>query len=143
MSIGMVEAVGAVEEIGRAELETETLEASRPGDPKAFRRFVVRYEPVVFAYLSRTLGPGPHVEDLAQEVFLKAFRAVTRFVPNGPARASTWLLTIATRVAIDARKRKRVPLDPFPAGGGPVDPTTPETERQRHEMRHRLGHALS
>ena len=122
MTIGVVEAVGAVEAIGRAELETETLEACRTGDPKALRRFVVRYEPVVFAFLSRTLGPGPHVEDLAQEVFLKAFRAVTRFVPDGPARASTWLLTIATRVAIDARKRKRVPIDPFPAGVDPVDP---------------------
>lgn len=140
--MSLVEAVSAVEAIGRAELETETLQACRAGDPKALRRFVVRYEPVVFAYLSRTLGRGPHVEDLAQEVFLRAFRAVARFAPDGPARASTWLLTIATRVAIDARKRKRVPIDPFPDDGGPVDPKTPETERQRLEMRRRLGRAL-
>src|SRR5258706_5290855 len=142
MTVSLVEAVGAVQAIGRAELETETLEACRAGDPKALRRFVVRYQPVVFAYLSRTLGPGSHVEDLAQEVFLRAFRAVAWFAPAGPARASTWLLTIATRVAIDARKRKRVPIDPFPDDGGPVDPKTPETERQRLEMRRRLGRAL-
>jgi RNA polymerase sigma-70 factor, ECF subfamily len=142
MTVSLVEAVGAVEVVGRAELETETLEACRSGDPKALRRFVVRYEPLVFAFLSRTLGHGPHVEDLAQEVFLKAFRAVARFSPDGPARASTWLLTIATRVAIDARKRKRVRIDPFPDDGGPVDPKTPETERQRLEMRRRLGRAL-
>jgi RNA polymerase sigma-70 factor (ECF subfamily) len=134
--------VCALEPIARAELETETLEACRAGDPKALRRFVVRYEPLVFAYLSRTLGAGPHVEDLAQEVFLRAFRGVGRFSPEGAARASTWLLTIATRVAIDARKRRRVPCDPFPDDGGPVDPQTPETERQRLEMRQRLGRAL-
>jgi RNA polymerase sigma-70 factor (ECF subfamily) len=144
MTVSLVAgAVCAVEPIARAELEAETLEACRAGDPKALRRFVVRYQPVVFAYFSRTLGPGPHVEDLAQEVFLKAFRALGRFSPEGPARASTWLLTIATRVAIDARKRRRVPLDPFPDDGGPIDPQTPETERRRLEIRHRLGRALA
>lgn len=39
-------------------------------DPLAFRAFVVRYERPVFALLSRMLGRGSQVEDLAQETFL-------------------------------------------------------------------------
>jgi RNA polymerase sigma-70 factor (ECF subfamily) len=52
------------------------------------------------------LGRGPHVEDLAQETFLRAFRALPGFDANHGARTSTWLLTIATRLALDTRKKK-------------------------------------
>src|SRR4051812_16407056 len=77
-----------------------TLRACRAGDPGAMRSFIRWYERLVFAFLSRSLGGGPHVEDLAQEVFLRAARALPDFEVDGPARVSTWLLTIATRVAI-------------------------------------------
>lgn len=89
------------------ELDAVTLERARAGDPLAFRAFVVRYERPVFALLSRLLGRGREVEDLAQETFLRAFRALPRFDPAGPARPSTWLLTIATRLALDAKKKKQ------------------------------------
>jgi RNA polymerase sigma-70 factor, ECF subfamily len=75
-------------------------------DPLAFRLFVARYEDLVFAVLSRMVGHPHNVEDMAQETFLKAFRAFPRFRPEGPGRVSTWLLTIATRLAIDARRRR-------------------------------------
>jgi RNA polymerase sigma-70 factor (ECF subfamily) len=55
------------------------------------------------------LGPGGRaavVEDLAQETFLRALRALPRFVPGGPARVSTWLLTIATRQALTELRRR-------------------------------------
>jgi RNA polymerase sigma-70 factor (ECF subfamily) len=52
-------------------------------------------------------GRGGLVEDLAQEVFLRAFRALPRFVPQGPASLSTWLVTIATRVALNELRRRR------------------------------------
>src|SRR5450432_2604074 len=76
-------------------------------DPMAFRTFVVRYERMVFALLSRMLGRGPHVEDLAQETFLRAFRAFPSFDLDNVSKPSTWLLTIATRLAIDERRRRR------------------------------------
>ncbi|MDB5212177.1 MAG: polymerase sigma factor RpoE [Myxococcaceae bacterium] len=76
----------------------------------AFRAFVVRYERMVFALLSRMLGHGraPEVEDLAQETFVRAYRAFPAFDLAGSAKPSTWLLTIATRLALDARKKKRL-----------------------------------
>ena len=114
------------------EIDRLTLEACRRGDRAAFRRFMQTYQHAVFAYLSRSLGRGPHVEDLAQETFLRAYRALPRFEPTG-ARTSTWLLTIARNCALDARKRRALPTasiedHEIEAHG------TPETEQQRSEL---------
>ncbi len=116
------------------ELDPGTLARCRSRDPIAMRAFVVRYERPVFALLSRLLGAGPHVDDLAQETFLKAFRALPGFDPAHAARPSTWLLTIATRLALDARKRRTVPSFPLEAASGVPDALTPETERARQEL---------
>jgi len=123
------------------ELDRATLDRARALDPLALRAFVVRYERPVFALLSRMLGRGPHVEDLAQETFLRAFRALPAFRLDGPARASTWLLTIATRLALDARKKKRLPLSEPEAAHAVPDASTPETERARRELGGRLAKA--
>jgi RNA polymerase sigma-70 factor (ECF subfamily) len=125
------------------ELDRATLDRARAGDPIAWRAFVVRYERSVFALLSRMAGVGPHVEDLAQETFLRAFRALPAFDPDGAARVSTWLLTIATRLAIDARKKKKLPTQPVDGSLKLLDPSTPETERARRELRHRIAVAAS
>jgi RNA polymerase sigma-70 factor (ECF subfamily) len=123
------------------ELDRATLDRARAGDPIALRAFVVRHERAVFALLSRMMGPGPHVEDLAQETFLRAIRALPAFQPDGPARASTWLLTIATRLALDARKKRRFPLAEPEAAQAVPDPSTPETERARRELGARIARA--
>jgi RNA polymerase sigma-70 factor (ECF subfamily) len=91
-----------------AELDELTLARARRGDRAACARFVACYEQRVFAVLSRVLGPSGRaaaVEDLAQETFLRALRALPRFSPGGPARVSTWLLTIATRQALTELRR--------------------------------------
>jgi hypothetical protein len=53
---------------GAGELDDATLNGCRAGDAASLRTFVTRHEHMVFAFLSRSLGAGPHVEDLAQEV---------------------------------------------------------------------------
>jgi len=123
------------------ELDRATLDRARAHDPLALRAFVVRYERPVFALLSRMVGRGPHVEDLAQETFLRAFRALPAFRLDGPARASTWLLTIATRLALDSRKKRRLPLAEPEAADHVADRSTPETERARRELGRRLAKA--
>jgi hypothetical protein len=68
------------------ELDRATLLLCRARDKAAFRAFVVHYQRAVFACLSRMLGRGPHVDDLAQEVFLRAYRAMPAFdVERRPA----------------------------------------------------------
>ncbi|GMV13748.1 MAG: sigma-70 family RNA polymerase sigma factor [Sorangiineae bacterium PRO1] len=121
------------------ELDPATLARARNGDPIAFRAFVVRYERPVFALLSRLMGRGREVEDLAQETFLRAFRALPGFDPDGPARVSTWLLTIATRLALDARKKRRPePVVPDVAS----DTSSPERLARQLELRAALARAI-
>lgn len=134
MSLGEVPSAAS----GR-ELDPETLARAQRGDPIAFRAFVVRYERPVFALLSRLLGRGREVEDLAQETFLRAFRALPGFDPAGPARVSTWLLTIATRLALDAKKKKRPePLRPELAS----EASSPERLARQRELQRALTAAI-
>jgi RNA polymerase sigma-70 factor (ECF subfamily) len=126
-----------------SELDAAVLQRCRAGDAAALRAFVARYQGVVLAFLSRALGAGPHVEDLAQEVFLRACRALRRFDGAGPARPSTWLLTIASRVAIDARRKRRVPVQPLEPDAALAAPDTPETERRRAEIGRAVARAAA
>ncbi|HXX67484.1 MAG TPA: sigma-70 family RNA polymerase sigma factor [Polyangiaceae bacterium] len=125
------------------ELDRATLDGCRAGDGAALGVFVRRHQAMVFAFLSRTLGAGSHVEDLAQEVFLRACRALPGFDAAGTARLSTWLLTIASRVATDARRKRKLSFAPFEAGQLLVAPGTPETERRRAEIGLALARAAS
>jgi RNA polymerase sigma-70 factor (ECF subfamily) len=122
------------------ELDPGTLARAKKGDPLAFRAFVVRYERPVFALLSRMLGRGQHVEDLAQETFLRAFRALPGFDLEGPARVSTWLLTIATRLALDEKRRQRRPEPLAPEDASERD--SPERVARQHELRAALARAI-
>ena len=77
--------------------------AWRAGDEAAFERLVERFSPLVFALLTRFLGPAPQREDLVQEVFLRVVRARERYEPT--ARFSTFLYTIAFNLAANERAR--------------------------------------
>lgn len=60
---------------------------------------------MVFRTLSRMTSGGPHVEDLAQEVFLRLYRALPEF--RGDATISTYLYRIVVNVAQDEWKRRK------------------------------------
>lgn len=100
-------------ELARAELDDLTLARAQRGDQSAWRALVEHYQRPVFALLARMLSPAARrdlVEDLAQETFLRAFRALPSFDRSAPGRLSSWLLTIATRLALDElRQRRPVP----------------------------------
>lgn len=91
----------------RAELDELTLRRAQRGEPAACRALVERYQRPVFALLHRMMGSArrDRVEDLAQDTFLSVFRSLGQFAPLGPARLSTWILTIASRRAIDELRR--------------------------------------
>ena len=110
------------------ELDELTLRRAQRGEEAACRALVERYQRPVFALIGRMLGRRDGVEDLAQETFLRAFRALADFDPRGPARLSTWLLTIATRLCLDALRRRvpeTLPLESARAleGGARTDAT--------------------
>lgn len=110
-------------------------------EPLVFRALVVNNQRAVFALFSRMLGRGPHVEDLAQETFIRAYRALPTFDPSGPAKISTWLLTIATRLALDARKRRRLTTTEISEATDVAGATTPFHDRQRSELRAAIENA--
>lgn len=125
-----------------APLDRALVARCRVQDAGAYRAFVVRYERMVFALLSRMLErDDPDVEDLAQETFVRAFRAFPSFDPDGPAKVSTWLLTIATRLALDARKRRRVAVVELDDDGDMTTGSTPEISLERRELGRAIGDA--
>jgi RNA polymerase sigma-70 factor (ECF subfamily) len=98
------------------ELAPQTLARAQRGDASAQRALVAQYERRVFAFVGRMLVDGSRVEDVCQECFLRVFRALPKFDPNGPARLSTWIFTIAHRLCIDEQRRQRrsAPLEEDP-----------------------------
>lgn len=94
------------------ELDDLTLARAQRGEPAGFRAVVEFYQDAVFALLWRFLGRRARpeiVEDVAQETFFGVYQSLTRYRADGPARLSTWILTIATRTAIKATRRAQVP----------------------------------
>ena len=73
--------------------------------PEAFAILVREHERAVFRTLTRLVGPGAHVEDLAQDVFLRLYRALPEF--RGESALSTYLYRITVNVAQDEWKRRR------------------------------------
>jgi RNA polymerase sigma-70 factor (ECF subfamily) len=76
----------------------------RGGNAAAFEELVLRYQARLLTVLEHLVGNRELAEDLAQEVFLRVFRARERYEPE--ARFSTWLFTIANNVASNALRSK-------------------------------------
>jgi len=113
------------------ELDELTLRRAQRGEDRACRELVRAYQRRVFALLGRMLGQPALVEDLAQETFLRVFRALPAWSPSGPARLSTWILTIATRLALDELRKQR------PVQAMPQPTVLPEAEARA------LGRAIA
>jgi RNA polymerase sigma-70 factor (ECF subfamily) len=98
------------------DLDDVTLARAQRGDRDAFRRLVERYERPVFALLSRMLyrsGREFLVEDLAQETFVRVFRGLPDFGRDGRMNLLAWILTIATRLAIDELRKRAMATAPL------------------------------
>jgi RNA polymerase sigma-70 factor (ECF subfamily) len=124
------------------EIDRDTVALCNAGDEAAYARFVQHYERAVTALLYRVLGPHADIEDLAQEAFLRAFRALPRFSLDGPAAISTWLLTIATRLALNDKRRART-SGVVASEVEPLDPRTPEHSYSQAELGVAIERALA
>ena len=72
----------------------------RDGNATAFEELVRRYQDRVLGVLQNVVSDREHAEDLAQDVFLRVYRARERYTPD--AKFSTWLFTITHNVARNA-----------------------------------------
>ena len=86
--------------------EAELLERIRAGSADDFAEIIRQHQTRVFAILHRYERDVQKVEDLAQETFVKAWRALAQF--DGRAPFEHWISRIAVRTALDhLRKEKR------------------------------------
>jgi len=67
------------------------------GDKQAFNLLVVRYQQRVIALIARFVNDPQEVEDVSQEAFIKAYRALSLF--RGESTFYTWLYRIAVNTA--------------------------------------------
>jgi RNA polymerase sigma-70 factor (ECF subfamily) len=95
----------------------------RDDNAAAFDELMLRYQNRLVTVLEHLIGRRDQAEDLAQEVFLRVYRARKRYVAG--AKFSTWLYTIANHVAANAlRSRSRRPevnVSARPTESGSVD----------------------
>jgi RNA polymerase sigma-70 factor (ECF subfamily) len=90
-----------------SELDDVTLARAQRGEDGAFEALVRHHQPAVWSYLWRMLGAAAQpalVEDLFQETFLGVHRGLVGFRAGGPARLSTWILAVATKVVLYRRR---------------------------------------
>jgi RNA polymerase sigma-70 factor, ECF subfamily len=74
----------------------------RGDDAEAFEELMVRYQNRVVSLLAHITGHRDMAEDLAQDVFLRIYRARKRYIPG--SKFSTWLFTITHNVASNAQR---------------------------------------
>ena len=72
------------------------------GQTAAFDELVVRHQQQVFAVAVRMLGDRDEATDVAQDAFIRAYRAISRF--RGEAKFSTWLLAIVMNLCRNRRR---------------------------------------
>jgi RNA polymerase sigma-70 factor (ECF subfamily) len=79
------------------DIDQKLVERVQRGDKAAFDLLVVKYQRKIFRLLSRLIRDSAEVEDVAQEAFIKAYRALPNF--RGESAFYTWLYRIAINTA--------------------------------------------
>ena len=117
-------------ESARMQDEYELVRRVQAGDASAFRQFVERYQRDVYGLAYDLCGNHHDAEDLSQEVFIKAHRALGTF--RADARPGSWLYRITMNTYLDSKRRKPVklvslhaPRDAEPGDDHPIDVPAP------------------
>lgn len=111
------------------------------GDCQAFRGIVERHQGLVYHAAFRVLRDREDAEDVAQEVFVKAYTNLARYDSRWPL--AKWLAVIATRTALNAVRARRVEAtalaSPLSVADEPVAPgPSPFQSAQHNEWMERL-----
>jgi len=120
------------------------------GDDAAFNLLVRKYQHKVANLVSRYVYDSGYIEDITQEVFIKAYRAIGGF--RGDSAFYTWLYRIAINTAknyLVAQSRRPPNTDVEPqdaelteAGRNLRDISTPESNLLTQELADRVAHSV-
>ena len=119
------------ETVLRASSSEELAWQSKEGCRASFGQLVERYSPRLLYFLSRRTSSIQDAEDLVQDTFVRAFENIHRYRKTW--RFSTWLFTIASRLAASHYRRKQAAGELSRAGSN--EPTCPSTILLRREQR--------
>jgi RNA polymerase sigma-70 factor (ECF subfamily) len=135
-------AEGSAARMGDVETDRALVERVRKGDNKAFDLLVRKYQHKIIGLVSRYVRDWSECEDVAQEAFIRAYRAIGAF--RGDSAFYTWMYKIAVNTAKNhlVAQGRRPPAEDidadtavqFDAGARLRDEATPEHELARHEI---------
>jgi RNA polymerase sigma-70 factor, ECF subfamily len=130
--------------------DQQLVERVQKGDKRAFDLLVLKYQHKIFAIIGRYVRDHAEVQDVAQEAFIKAYRALANF--RGDSAFYTWLYRIAINTAknhLVARNRRPPSSDvevedaEFYAGSDALkDVETPEHSLLRDELQGVVDQAI-
>lgn len=83
--------------MGDREIDQQLVERAQHGDKRAFELLVIKYQRKLARLLSRFIRDAAEVEDVSQEAFIKAYRALPSF--RGDSAFYTWLYRIGINTA--------------------------------------------
>ncbi|HWP13692.1 MAG TPA: sigma-70 family RNA polymerase sigma factor [Ramlibacter sp.] len=122
--------------------DVELVRLAQKGDRAAFGTLVRRHQDRIYRHLLHLTGSREEALELAQEVFIKAWEALPAWRPD--AQLHTWLYRIASNVALDVLRRRKVVQfvaleDDYDA---PDDAPGPEAQLQAKQGMRALDAAL-
>jgi len=125
--------------------DEELVARSQGGDLDSFNQLVVRWERPIYALAYRVIGREEDARDVAQETFLRAFRALKGF--KGQAKFSSWLYRITLNLCRDwIRRERRTPVVQAPEGVDVIEmagESSPSESIEDLVSRHELGRAVA
>ncbi|MEK7352377.1 MAG: sigma-70 family RNA polymerase sigma factor [Nitrospirota bacterium] len=132
---------------GRPDDEAKLIARSLKQDSDAFGQLVERYATVIVNLAYRMVGDRTEAEDLAQETFVAAFKALPRF--RADSKFSTWLYRIAANKCKDWLRAKRpgqgvqdVDVDEVLDAGVAAEERTPERLLSQQQVAEQLDRAI-
>jgi len=127
--------------------EADLIALAKQGDQAAFGLLVNRYQDQVYNLVCRTVGDVHHAQDVAQEAFIRAWRALPQFEER--SKFSSWLYRISINCSFTELRRLKRPLDQIPTEefDSPkfLDPleSSQEAEFEKRDLVERLMKGLS
>ena len=115
---------------------------ARRGDADAFEQLVAAYRDQVFRLALRMCGNEADADEVAQEAFLSAWKALPNF--RGDSRFSTWLYQLTSHAAIDLmrREKRQIAAEDITGVSAPDPDPSPQQQAERSETRQAVRDAM-
>ena len=141
-AVGPIETRGVQGGVSEANVDQLLVERVQKGDKRAFDLLIQKYQHRIVSLVSRYVSDHAEAQDVAQEAFIKAYRAIGRF--RGDSAFYTWLYRIAINTAKNwiVAKNRRPPASDIDAVDAEQygisermkESSTPENEIMREEI---------